>query len=1000
MESMMRTLIILISVTALLMSGVAFTTTAQDDVDVSGSIDWVCDPLLPRPEPAETSWHRTNPTVTPSLVWIVEQCAFWDGAAPVEDYYTITIPINWTSSPENRDSPRYDIPLTDDPMRAILIESGGGAGNMQARIAPDGTESVSHQYPAGQDACVARTVSDRVSCSLTGFDDPWNAGGSNNWYLDEISDGAYIRFSNTQVFGQSTSTVVSVTFVYWGIPPIDAKIEANTLHGAAPLTVRFTDASIGHDVRMWNVLGDFDWNDTNPEFEYTFDTPGTYYVGLTVLRHNDMYTDSAVVKITVTDYGAACLNQDSPLQNPDAWITSGTVSFQDQYVVLGPNASLRALHPLLLDGTIDHTVTVIADPLIPRAGGVDLGIKLGFEQKYVNVQGSAQVVFEDPTPDVGPLSSLVVTNTTNTQITLKRLCVDDGTLQLTPGTCFFDNYDFSRGLEGWGYDTGVTLDVVDGAIALPDGTGISQWVELFPDNLLVGQPYTYNIRVTANIGYKNRDVYLSDSSNTVSIAYTITGLGVNYLSGPDGIEQSLSSFRAASEPHRQRLPDGSLVFTGNVTVTDWISGPMVFNAHSTDPETVVRISEVCIDDEFEHHPGVWGNLITPVCHQIPAQPLNDTFGAWINWHWLNLSNFFTCDLMVMLNHMYSLAVSTYEFMVWAFIYIQTVLIMAVDFMGLAFEWADAHFYNIAAAGGVTHVANAETNFWDVIISLIERIFGPWMDAMITQLEAIWRIIEDAAATTFDLIYLVVDSVLNMANSILNAIILFSYMVLDFMLHTSNQVLNFIMDFIWMVVSESFHITNTIIDLIAFVIMTVVDTIAKIIIMLVETLVYIIMSVVDLIIYMITALFDVLTSFLGRILNFVVDTFTRLVDLIFSLVELTIFLVGTIIVGIINMIISVVIMVVSSIMNAGTMLVAVLGAWLGADPISTPGTPNCAINPQSSMICTAWWVLENTILGHPVGMMIIPITTATFAIHMVLWAIGEIRQSVISASRTA
>lgn len=843
-------------------------------IDASGAVQWVCDGLNP-PEDGRTPWERLG-ILPPAALgiytdWVQAGCdEHWSGNPPIDDYYTITIPINWTSAPENRDSPRYDIPITGDPMRAILVESGGGSGNMQARIAPDGTESVSHQYPAGQDACVARTVSDRVSCSLTGFDDPWNAGGSNNWYLDEISDGAYIRFSNTAVFGQSTSTVVSVTFVYWGIPPIDARIHASAVEGPAPLTVQFTDISIGHEARRWSFPDGSTFEDMSAVVSYTFTTPGTYYIALAVIRYDDMMADATYIEITVEDGdGVICLNRDSNLRDPAAWLTTGSVTWLDDGVVLGPNARIKSRFDILLDPDTTHTVTALVEPAT-EGEDIRVGVQLGSEDVLVATPLFVfQQSFPPPiTPDVGDFSSFSISNLArNSRITIKRLCLDNGVVRVTPPTCGFANFNFERMLAEWDHDPEVHPGIVAGEIGMPDGSRIWQRVHLVPGE---AEAHDYGIYAVLQIGYKDNAVYLADSVNSISVEYEY-GLGEGFqpLTAPNSSTSfPLSLFRAPQEPSYSFRPDGSVIFRGNISINTEANEIFTIRAVSTDEDTVVRLREICIDDEFSHHESPWQELIPPTCRQRPSMPVdNANIGGWLWWHWENLNNFFTCDLMILLNQMYDLGLSAYQFVVWQFLYGQATLIGGVNWLGDEFTpWLGAHFNNMAQGNTTFITAESSTTIWDVLMS----VFG------------IVQSLADTIMATFN-------------------------------------------------------------DMMAI----------------------------------------------------VLDTAQRLIDMVFELLELAWALLGEIVLRVLGFVIALGSQLFLMILEASGLLLSIIETWHSAVPEPLPGVPSCStMHPSSHALCTAWWIMDNTFIAHPIGALIIPIFTSVFAIHMILWAAYEIRRAVI------
>jgi hypothetical protein len=83
----------------------------------------------------------------------------------------------------------------------------------------------------------------------------------------------------------------------------------------------------------------------------------------------------------------------------------------------------------------------------------------------------------------------------------------------------------------------------------------------------------------------------------------------------------------------------------------------------------------------------------------------------------------------------------------------------------------------------------------------------------------------------------------------------------------------------------------------------------------------------------------------------------------------------------------------------SLLASIITAYNTASPIPIPGLPTCGIDPQSSGICVAVWVMDNTIFSGP-GVVIVPLLVAIGSIHLILWVVAEIRNTVMAVGSTS
>jgi hypothetical protein len=82
-----------------------------------------------------------------------------------------------------------------------------------------------------------------------------------------------------------------------------------------------------------------------------------------------------------------------------------------------------------------------------------------------------------------------------------------------------------------------------------------------------------------------------------------------------------------------------------------------------------------------------------------------------------------------------------------------------------------------------------------------------------------------------------------------------------------------------------------------------------------------------------------------------------------------------------------------------LLATLLAAYNNSTPVAIPGLPSCSLDPRSSAFCMGIWVLDNTIFSGT-GAAIIPMLTGILSIHLLIWAVAELKRTVLGARISA
>lgn len=446
-----------------------------------------------------------------------------------------------------------------------------------------------------------------------------------------------------------------------------------------------------------------------------------------------------------------CMVNNPQMKNMgDGWESNGDVTWSDVAAQLGANGYIY--QQLNLSTGTEYTVSAVVYPtaqgLMPGYTSlVTLQIGNSREEFAVAAGGVAELTFTTtPSPDVGgAFYTAAVQNTGTADILVAGYCISEGGNSLVTN-CTVNNSSFDTGLDGW---TQTPADILwnAGHIWMFAGDGISQTV-----SLTTGE---WVLEIEANVwgadgatGTAGIDIIWPGESTPESTFLDITWTNEGSLGYPDIPETIISTF----------------------TYEAGISGDLILTATATDQFIGVRIEKVCLhpaDSGYDPPPfGATCSVISP--------PTNDTIGAWISYHWNQLNRFFQCELMILLNHIYSTMISFFKTVSYSIRWGMATINGTFTWTGnILLPWLNGHFANMAA-GRVTYVdQGGGASVWDVLYALIEQIIAPIVDLLT-------RLINGAADILFTVVNGIVSIVfqffaqlfdfLGMIQSLLNSVV--------------------------------------------------------------------------------------------------------------------------------------------------------------------------------------------------------------------------------------
>lgn len=411
---------------------------------------------------------------------------------------------------------------------------------------------------------------------------------------------------------------------------------------------------------------------------------------------------------------ANCMG-DVQLNDPAQWQTSSGVMFNDPgYTILGGfNAHIRT--SMNLDPAQMPELLV----RLRATGGGNGNVELTLGQTITGfnvIEGSSYQTITLPAaehlPD-GDFYTVRVKNDGTSNLDIQSVCVrftedEEGNPVENPDppkTCIFDNNSFNDGTGSWSV---TSTESGPGEIRMASGGTAAQTITL--------PAGTYNLSIVASLWYYNSFVPDDEDTDDVDIEYDF----------PSGAGYTTLDTHTYGEFIQN---NNTIVFAGVLNVASDTTGSFVFKPTLNSPATGIRglaIRSICIGDGSEDGGGGDGDgIFKPSCGTI-STPTGTDFGTWISWHWAQLNKFYRCELMILLNSMYTFLQKSWITTTWTMRWTQAATVRTVNWFGRDFVgWLGGHLANVAVGQVTTITAGAETcgNVFCLIQSLIQGIEG-------------------------------------------------------------------------------------------------------------------------------------------------------------------------------------------------------------------------------------------------------------------------------------
>jgi len=479
-------------------------------------------------------------------------------------------------------------------------------------------------------------------------------------------------------------------------------------------------------------------------------TVGLVFVGKTDLEDEVPLNAYAPVVSELTQYAdpdeacnidprlAGCLVNDPELRDSSQWQTDGPVQwFPTPGIELDPGGTVYQQLNLAPDTSYHMIVSLFPSPTILGGKPAEVTLSLGDQHQAFSISPGGTGQYEmtvTPAPDLGGAFYTVrVSNTGQAWFIISGICVGEEGRQIVPSDCLVNNSNFDYDLSNWTASGGV--EWVSGKALVPSGDTLAQTITLPPGD------YEANIQVFVwnNIGW--------DGTGDISLDVT----------WPDEVTpDTIATIPTWNLPGNLGFPAIPQLIHSTFTVASDTTGDFILSPTTSDNEDVlgIKIDKVCITEVGSDSGG-----FNATC-DVVSEPSDDSFGAWISYHWQQLNRFFQCDLMVFLNKLLGVIQAFFKTSTWVMRY----FVASTQYGGqwantYLFPWLNGHFRNIAV-GQVT-VVNSESgchDFFCAVTSLFD-LFGQLIGSL-----------TNLSSQIIGFIISLVNQVVTLVLTILNALI--------------------------------------------------------------------------------------------------------------------------------------------------------------------------------------------------------------------------------------
>jgi len=443
---------------------------------------------------------------------------------------------------------------------------------------------------------------------------------------------------------------------------------------------------------------------------------------------------STVTNCTLTN---PQLKLSSSLGYVEGWNTFSATPITGGGLHLGYGGSMNQID-VVIDPDIDYNLSILARVTTPIDGQYPLKVAVNSATTTLNFTDASN--YQLKVWNLSPREVSTITLSINNEVAnpsfyeippeidILYVCFAPATATVSPGACYFPNYNFDADGQGW-TSTG-SVSFAAGQAIMGDGSIMGYSGAQLLTNT-DSSPATYHL--TALVRLNSSLSYTGQSGKSVELKYRFPDSG-SFVSL--GVIDS-----ALVETEGKNAYDGAVNFEHVYTLTDDIvistntQSAFDFGVLVTDGDSYLkglRVDSLCLTSSTDDgsFPGQTGGgfdpPLIPRCGVVPI-PIDNNVSSWTFYHWKNLERFFDCTLMIKVNQIaqtvYDAWRTTRLFLRWVIVSVNR----AGDWLTTVFWWLNGSFRNVAV-GQVTTIYEGGSgqcsDIFCVLSSLISGVISP------------------------------------------------------------------------------------------------------------------------------------------------------------------------------------------------------------------------------------------------------------------------------------
>jgi hypothetical protein len=334
--------------------------------------------------------------------------------------------------------------------------------------------------------------------------------------------------------------------------------------------------------------------------------------------------------------------------------------------------------------------------------------------------------------------------------------------------CYFLNNDFTNGLSEWDRSSSSVVPRSNNAVFIPDEGSI--WQNL---KLVTGQyddDLEFNVRVNWGVFDYSNNIFV-DEHYLISLEYKWGGYTNDLFQ-----EIGIATRDIVADTNNNLITSFNLLISQNIEADFELR--IIHSELAPPPATLnAEIRSICLTGD------VWAEdkPVPPFNASCPlgvTRPTGSDIGLWIGYLWSELSRFFTCDLMRVLNAIHTSLIDFFDTSRYFMRYLMVSGNMTLSWFSTdILYWINGHLSNIAG-GNVTFIEVQGGKSCNNLFCVIDGFFGGFNNL----LNFLGQLLDQALAPIIDLLIMIVgDSfsfLLGLAQSVIELLLTGAYAIID------------------------------------------------------------------------------------------------------------------------------------------------------------------------------------------------------------------------------